>query len=144
MTARRRPLGLLEHLISAIESEDVDAFGACYAESATLHEPMLPEAAVSRAQIMEGEQALFDAFGDIHVELVSVVESPRGLIVEVVLSATNDGPLAIGPESLPPTGRSIRIPQVWSFDLDENGLIRSERDYFDTAAVKSQLGLGET
>jgi limonene-1,2-epoxide hydrolase len=33
---------------------------------------------------------------------------------------------------------------VWVFDLDEDGLIVEERDYFDTVGLQRQLGLVST
>ena len=32
---------------------------------------------------------------------------------------------------------------VWSLDLNEDGLVIEERDYFDTAHVIEQLGLDQ-
>jgi predicted ester cyclase len=55
----------------------------------------------------------------------------------------NDGPLDLGNgERLPATGRRVEIPTAWFFELNEQGKIVSERDYFDTAVILRQLGVG--
>jgi hypothetical protein len=44
-------------------------------------------------------------------------------MAEVVLRATNDGPLDLGIGGVPPTGRRIEVPMAWAFDLNNEGLI---------------------
>ncbi|MDX1509843.1 MAG: nuclear transport factor 2 family protein [Nitriliruptorales bacterium] len=133
---------LVRLLVEAVENEDPEAFGALYAEDAVMHEPMFPEPARGRDEIVAGEQALFDAFGDISIKIRTVLSEPRRVMVESLLSATNDGALDLGfDEPLPATGRRIEVPMAWAIDLDDEGLIREERDYFDTALIMTQLGL---
>jgi predicted ester cyclase len=88
----------------------------------------------------------FDAFSDIDVSIVRVLAQAEDVALEVVLRATNSGPLDVGGEEpLPPTGRRIELPAVWFLRLDSNGKIVEERDYFDTANFFRQLGLaGDT
>ena len=135
-------MSVVESLVEAITNEDIDAFGSLYAEDAVLYEPLLPEPARGRNQIVEGESALFRAFSDISIAVRKAIESGALAIAEVVLNATNDGPLDVGAGEVPPTGRRIEVPMVWSLDLDGDGLVAEERDYFDTARIMQQLGLG--
>jgi hypothetical protein len=62
--------------------------------------------------------------------------------MEVVLRATNTGPLDLGAdEPLSPTGRRIQLPSVWFLRLESHGKIAEEGDYLDTACFLRQLGL---
>jgi hypothetical protein len=59
------------------------------------------------------------------------------------MRAVNDGPLELGSgEPLPATGRQIEVPTAWFLELNDQGKIVSERDYFDTALILRQLGVG--
>lgn len=135
---------LVERLIGAISARDARAFGACYAADAVLVEPLYPVPHAGRDEIERGEQALFDAFTDVRPELRLVLVDGRSRAVELVMRATNTGPIELTDgASLPATGRPIELPMVLLIELNEDGLIASERDYFDTADFMRQLGIGE-
>lgn len=107
-----------------------------------LHHPLSPEPIRGSEPIAGSEQALFDAFSEIEVEVVRMLADANDVAVEVVLHATNTGPLDVGAdEPLPATGRRIELPSVWLLRLDADGRIAEERDYLDTASFFRQLGL---
>ena len=113
-----------------------------FAEDAVLHHPLSPEPIRGKAAIGENEQALFDSFSDIDIEVLRVVSEGDDMALELVVRATNTGPLDVGAdEKLPPTGRRIELPSVWFLTLGADGKIVEERDYVDTAGLFRQLGL---
>lgn len=131
-----------QRLIAAVEQRDAQAFAALFAESAVAHHPLSPEPARGRAAIRASEEELFNAFSDVRVELRSVLYDERTGALEVVLSATNTGPLDLGDdEPLAASGRRINLPATWWYELDDRGLVRETRDYFDTGVLMSQLGV---
>ena len=133
---------VVEKLVGAIESRDADALTELFADDAILQHPLSAEPLVGKAAIGASEQALFDAFSDIEVEVRQVVGEADDVAVELVMRATNTGPLDIdGDERLPPTGRRIELPAVWLLRLGPDGRIAEERDYLDTASLFRQLGL---
>jgi steroid delta-isomerase-like uncharacterized protein len=133
---------VVEKLVDAIARRDGAAFAELYADSAVLHHPLAPEPVQGREAIAASEQALFDAFSDIDIDVLRVIDQADDVAVEVVLRATNTGPLDVGAdEPLPPTGRRIELPSVWLLRLDAGGRIAEERDYLDTASFFRQLGL---
>jgi steroid delta-isomerase-like uncharacterized protein len=132
-------MSLVEQMVEAITNQDIDAYGSLYASEAVMHEPLLPEPAKGRNEIMRGEAALFAAFSEISIEVRNEVTAEQIVMAEVVLSATNDGPLDLGSGEVPPTNRRIEVPMAWAFDLNDEGLIVEERDYFDTARIMQQL-----
>jgi steroid delta-isomerase-like uncharacterized protein len=132
----------VRRMIEAIQRRDADAYAQLYAEDAVMHHPLSPLPIEGRAAIRESEQALFDAFSNIEIQLLMLLGSEERAAVEVVIHATNSGPLEVGPgEVLRATHRQIELPAVWLLEFNPEGLIRVERDYFDTAAFTSQLGL---
>ena len=135
---------LLQRFIEAVQREDTDAYGQFFAEDAVAHYPLSPAPLEGRAAIQQAEQALFDSFSDVSIEVVRLFGDDRGVAAEVLLSATNDGDFDLGNgQIMPATGRSVELPAVWVFELNADGLIAAERDYFDTVAFMSQLGLME-
>lgn len=131
-----------ERLAAALERGDLDAVAALYAEDAVMYHPLMPEGVRGRAAIRAGEAELLEAFSELSVEVRSTMCRDTSCMAEVVLRAVNTGPLDVGGgEPLPPTGRRIELPSVWCFDLDADGLVVEERDYFDSAALMAQLGL---
>ena len=137
-------MSIVDRLVEIVATEDIEGFGALYAEDAVLYEPLLVEPAVGRSAIVEGEAALFEAFSDVSVTVKNELRSDAVVVAEVVLSATNDGPLNLGAGEVPPTGRRIEVPMVWVFELDDDEVVTQERDYFDTALIMRQLGLDGT
>ena len=72
-----------------------------------------------------------------------VIAQADDVVLEVVIRATNTGPLDVGGDDpLPATDRRIELPSVWLLRLGANGKIAEERDYLDTAGFLRQLGLG--
>jgi steroid delta-isomerase-like uncharacterized protein len=133
-----------ERLVGAIERRDAQALTELFADEAVLHHPLSPEPIRGRAAIRESEQALFDAFSEIGVEVLRVLAEAEDVAIELVIRATNTGPLDAGAdERLPATGRRIELPAAWFFRLGADGRIVEERDYLDTASFFAQLGLGD-
>lgn len=107
-----------------------------------LYHPLAPAPIEGRQAIRESEQALFDAFSEIEVDLRIVLTGNRSCVAESLIRATHTGPLDLGAEEpLAATGRRIELPSVWVLDHGADGLIVEERDYPDSATLASQLGL---
>jgi steroid delta-isomerase-like uncharacterized protein len=133
----------VDEFVAAIRSEDPDRYASLYAEEAVMIEPLLGEPVHGKEAIRAGEAALFDAFGAVEPDVRSIISAVRTIAVEVVMRAVNDGPLDLGSgEPLPATGRRIELPTAWFLQLNEEGKIVSEHDYFDTALILRQLGVG--
>jgi steroid delta-isomerase-like uncharacterized protein len=133
----------VDELVATICSEDADRYVSLYAKDAVMIEPLLGEPLHGQDAIRAGEAALFDAFGEVEPDVTSVVSDGRRIAVEVVMRAVNDGPLDLGNgKPLSATGRRVEIPTAWFFELNEQEKIARERDYFDTAVILRQLGVG--
>lgn len=134
----------LERLIAAVEARDAAAYAALFAEDAVALHPLSPDPIRGRAAIEAAERELFDSFSQVSVEVLTVARKSELCAAEVVLRATNTGPIDVGAgEPLPATGRAIELAATWWLEVRDDGLIVSERDYFDTAALMAQLGLSD-
>jgi steroid delta-isomerase-like uncharacterized protein len=134
--------GLLQRAINAVRSADAASYAQLFAEDAVVYHPLAPEPLRGRFAIQQAEQGMFDAFSEIEVEIVSLLEGEGRAAVEVVLRATHTGPIHLGGgQLLPATGRRIEVPAVWVFELGSDELITVERDYLDSASFMAQLGL---
>lgn len=139
VTRMGRAIG--EKLVAAVKSRDADALSELFADDAVLHHPLSPEPVHGKTAIRASEQTLFDAFSDIDVDVLRVVAGEDDVVVELVLHATNTGPLDIGADKpVPPTNRRIELPSVWLLRLNADGKIIEERDYLDSASFFRQLG----
>lgn len=131
-----------ERLARALERADLDEVAALYADGAVVYHPLMPTGVRGRDAIRDSEADLLAAFGDVAVEVRNLVAEGSTCVAEVVLRATHRGPLDVGDEEpLAATGRRIELPSVWCFDLDDDGSVVEERDYFDSATLMTQLGL---
>lgn len=83
-----------------------------------------------------GAAALMMA-GDMSFEIVQRVASDRSYAFEAICRGTNTGP--IGP--FPATGRSFTLRSVSIGERSEDGLVTSQRDYWDLAGLLGQLGV---
>ena len=129
-------------LVEAVQRRDAEAVASLYAEDAVVHHPLSQAIARGRDAIRAGQQKMFDAFSEVEIELGSVLEGERTCAAEVILRATHTGPIDVGDEEpIPATHIRIEDHAVWVFELADDGLISEERDYFDTSAVLTQLGI---
>ena len=134
----------IDKILSAIRRGDAEGYASFFAEDADLEHPLAPEPLRGRAPIRDGEQALFNAFSDIDIDIRSLTTEQERVVVEVVLRATNTGAIDLGQgELVPATGRQIEVSAAWIFEFGTDGLVASERDYFDTTSLMAQLGIGE-
>ncbi len=89
------------------------------------------------AYLEEGDKP----FSDIRLETSLLIEEGDTVVAEWTWRVTHTGPIAMpdGTE-IPATGKTMELPGVSVLTVRE-GKIASERDYFDQAALMSQLGL---
>lgn len=96
---------------------------------------------------MEGIDALLahthaftTGFPDARLEVSTIVDDGRRVVMEGHFVGTNTGPLLTPAGELPPTGRPLRLPycDVWE---SEAGRITKHQVYYDQMTFLGQLGL---
>jgi steroid delta-isomerase-like uncharacterized protein len=80
-------------------------------------------------------------FSDMTMETSQLVEEGDTLVAEWTWRATHTGPMAM-PDSteIPPTGKAVELPGVSVLKI-RDGKFATDREYWDAAAVMTQLGL---
>ncbi|MBI1360467.1 MAG: nuclear transport factor 2 family protein [Alphaproteobacteria bacterium] len=82
-------------------------------------------------------------FPDQGNEIIAIAASGNMVLVEFWLTGTHTGPLKVGDNTIPPTGRNFRIRMAASFEFAaDSDRIVCERAYFDQAMVLKALELG--
>lgn len=131
---------VMDRMTEAMMGQDYEALGNLYAADAVAVTPDQGEIR-GREQIVQYLKQFADAFPDVQYEPMHGHESGDTAIDEGFLLGTHTQPLPMpGGESLPPTGKQIRIRSV-DVATVENGVIANHRFYFDQMEFLGQLGL---
>ena len=90
--------------------------------------------------VLAHSQGFLAGFPDARLEIVTLIDDGRRVVIEGLFVGTNTGPLGTPQGELPATGRSMRLPyaDVWE---SEAGRITNHRVYYDQMDFAMQLGL---
>jgi hypothetical protein len=92
--------------------------------------------------MIAGGLRLFEiSFPDLKEEVVSIVAEDDRVVCEVVETATFTGPLDWPTGAIAPTNRSYTLPFAAFFRVNTQGLIVTQRNYWDTADWIRQVGI---
>ena len=80
------------------------------------------------------------AMPDARLNFKSAVEQGNTIAVEGTFTGTHTGPMLTPAGEIPPTGRSLDLPYLDVFTV-EDGLLATHRVYYDQITMLSQLGL---
>jgi hypothetical protein len=81
-------------------------------------------------------------FPDQGNEIISIAHADNTVLVEFWLTGTHKGPLRVGENTIPPTGKNFRVRMAATFEFPPGSdRIICERPYFDQTAVLKALGL---
>ena len=129
-------LEVAQRSFDAWNRHDADAIASLVAEGGIYRTPRRGHA-LSGPAIADFAKAVFAAYPDMSLEVISMGDTGRGLVaIQWVLHGTHTGPLMDG---TPPTGRTVAYPGA-SFTQIEGDRIRSEHIYVDRQTVAEQLG----
>jgi steroid delta-isomerase-like uncharacterized protein len=118
---------------------DLAGWSSLFATDAVLTDPT--GRYEGREAILAYLQAGDTAFSETRNETSRLIEEGDTVVAECTWRATHSGPLPMPDgREIPATGRMVEFPVVSVLTV-RDGKIVSERDYFDMAAVMSQLGL---
>jgi steroid delta-isomerase-like uncharacterized protein len=101
-------------------------------------------------QVFDGEAAVrayFAAsrtpFPDQGNEIIAIAATNDTVLVEFWLTGTHLGPLRVGDEVVPPTGKAFKVRMAATFEFKPGSdRIVCERPYFDQGMVVRAIGLG--
>ena len=134
-------LKIINTLREAFEKGDLDKGLSLHSQDVIFWDVTLPEPLRGWQALRESEEVWVRAFSDTKMELGKIVGLDRDVVVEWIMRATNTGPLQMGSDVIPATGKRIELRGVMLGKLNAEGLIEERREYFDTGAFMTQLGL---
>jgi len=119
-------------IVEAYNNKDVDAFLDLYADDVDV---VFPDLATPNKEEMRIEfREIIEAVPDRRFEVVRVVSTDKGAVVECVVKGTQTGPLF----GMPPTNRSMEMPMVHIYDF-EDGKVKRQRTYANYQIMMQQL-----
>ena len=121
-----------------INAHDAAAIGELFAEDGLLVDP--GGEFKGRAAIVAYWEEFFRAFPSMSGADEFKAESGDTAINEWSASGTNEGPLETPEGTVPATGKTVTI-RGWHAITVQDGLITSQRIYYDMLAFMTQLGL---
>lgn len=133
---------LVEEVVQAFNQHDLDRVARWYADGALHHQPNRTEPLRGREEIREDyRRGTWIPFPDFQFELQRAFGQDEWLCVQGTLTGTHEAPIERpGDETIPPTGRSIRVPICLVVRV-EDGKAVEVYEYNDQLGFLAQLGL---
>lgn len=126
--------------MAAWDQHDTAAFTGLLADGFTFSDVMAPEAFTTREQVQEYMESWYRAFPDMRAKSINRVVSEDQVAGEVEITGTNTGPLQLGGQEIPATGKPI-VGTGTYFASVRDGKFVSFRVHPNVASMMAQLGL---
>lgn len=140
-------------VIDAYNAHDPGALRALYAPAASTRRPGWPADGEVDEIVASAEMDMI-AFPDLRIDLLLCASEGGRALTEVRITGTNTGEIALGDfgravaettaGTFAATGRPIDIMGVFVHEVDEEGLVVAERQYWGLLELLTQLGLFST
>jgi steroid delta-isomerase-like uncharacterized protein len=131
---------IVRRYLEAFNARDWAAHSDLLAEDVVMEVPGTGERHEGREAVTASERAWTDAFADGRIDIDHLAAGGDTVVAEYTGTGTHTGPLG-GPEGeIAATGRhgSLKLCDVF---VIRDGRIAEVREYFDTLALLTQLGL---
>jgi steroid delta-isomerase-like uncharacterized protein len=126
--------------MAAWDSHDTEGFTALFAENFTYTDDSAPQPLRTTDQIRTYMQAWYTAFPDMRATETNRVIGNDAVAAEIEFTGTNTGPLAMGGQEIPATGRTVTAHGTY-FATARDGRITEFHAHPDVAGMMTQLGL---
>lgn len=140
MMTREEIAALDDKGMSAWDSHDTEGFAALFAEDFTYTDDSVPEPMHSMGQLRDYMKTWYTAFPDMRATETNRVIGDDSVAAEIEFTGTNAGPLAMGGQEIPATGRTVRAHGTY-FARAQDGRITEFHAHPDVAGMMMQLGL---
>ena len=131
---------IVRAFLDAFNARDWTTHGDLLAEDVVMEIPGTGERHEGREAVSAGERAWTEAFPDGRIDIDHLAVAGDVVVAEYTGTGTHTGPLQ-GPDGeIPATGRhgSLKLCDVY---VIRDGRIAELREYYDTLALLTQLGL---
>jgi steroid delta-isomerase-like uncharacterized protein len=129
-------VALFERRQQTWDRHDAAALAADHTEDGVVESPLAGGMARGREAIEKLYHTYMSAFGDMKLEQEELLIDGDRVALLARVSGTDTG----GFMGMPPTGRQVRFPTVFFFEL-RDGRIARERRIYDFTGVLVQVGL---
>jgi steroid delta-isomerase-like uncharacterized protein len=85
-------------------------------------------------------RAIFEAFPDVHWETRQTVAQGDFVVLNLIMSGTQAGPMTLPDQTLPATGKKMAMPMSNTMQFN-NGKVVHASLYYDRLGMLAQLGL---
>jgi steroid delta-isomerase-like uncharacterized protein len=126
--------------MSAWDTGDAEALISILADDFVWNDVSMPEPIRTREAVREYVKSWRTAFPDMRAKMVNRVVGDDSVAVEVAFTGTNTGPMDMGGQVIPPTGRPVDGRGTY-FARFRNGEVIELNTYPDIAGMMMQLGL---
>ena len=126
--------------MAAWDQHDTAAFAGLFADEFTFSDVNASEPFRSREQVQAYMEGWFTAFPDLRAKATNRVVTEDQVAGEVEFTGTNSGPLRMGSQEVPATGKSVTGTGTY-FASVKDGKFVSFSVHPDVAALMAQLGL---
>ena len=129
-----------DRLLASWNSHDTEALLDGVADDIVWQDVGLPEPLHGKEAVNEYFQGWMTAFPDFQANPVNRVVGDDSVAVEVVFTGTNTGPMNMGDQTIPATGKAITSKGVY-FATVRDGKLSEMHTYPDLMGMMMQLGL---
>jgi steroid delta-isomerase-like uncharacterized protein len=126
--------------MAAWDGHDPEGFVALFADDFTYTDDSVPQPLRSKDEVRAYMQAWYAAFPDMHARETNRVVGDDSLAAEIEFTGTNTGPVAMGGQEMPATGRTVTGHGTY-FAKAKDGRITEFHAHPDIAGMMAQLGL---
>lgn len=126
--------------MAAWDQHDTAAFAGLFADEFTFSDVNASEPFRSPEQVQAYMEGWFTAFPDLRAKATNRVVTENQVAGEVEFTGTNTGPLRMGSQEVPATGKAVTGTGTY-FASVKDGKFVSFRVHPDVAALMAQLGL---
>jgi steroid delta-isomerase-like uncharacterized protein len=127
-------------MLSAWSNHDLDAFLDNCSDDIVWNDPAQPEPLKGKKAAAEFFQTWMTAFPDFEATMVNRVVGDDSVAVEVVFGGTNTGPMDMGGNEIPATGKAVKTMGSY-FAKVSDGKLTELSTYPDLAGMMMQMGL---
>lgn len=131
------PLDYTSKATLAFNTRRLDQLGALLAPEFHYQDPM--GSMTGRDATLAREQAIFDAFPDVSVEMEPFAATEDRLAMTALLTGTFAGPFIMGGHTIQPNDRAFQFRFAAFFQFDGGYAVREEV-FYDRAALMQALG----
>src|SRR3954451_16011089 len=124
--------------VEAINARDWEAQRAMLADDFTSVDYGRGGTVTGPDAFIDAQKANVGPFPDQVLSVLSITETGNTVMAEMLAEGTHTGPLPMGNETIPSTGKQIVVHCAVTCEYDDNGLVRTTHAYVNPLEMLTQ------